>query len=99
MFIIIVSGFSSVFSYCYHSIKILMKAIEDDEEKQKKAKKAFMHPAPGCTGLGRAVGATHGLRPVFISRAGDDGRLKDYRRQDRCGSVSSLEVNKSLCQL
>lgn len=60
-----------------------------------------MHPAPGCTGLSRAIGATHGLRPVLISRAqpgyGDDGRLKDYRRQDRCRSVNSLEVNKSLC--
>ena len=60
-----------------------------------------MHPAPGCTGLRRAVVATQGLRPVFISRAqpgySDDARLKDYRRQDRCGSVSSLEVNKSLC--
>ena len=27
-----------------------------------------MHPAPGCTGLSRAIGATHGLRPVLISK-------------------------------
>lgn len=40
VFIIIVSGFSSMFSYCYHSIKILMKAIEDDEEKLKKSRES-----------------------------------------------------------
>lgn len=40
VFIIIVPGFSSImFSYCYHSIKILMKATEGDEEKQKKQRK------------------------------------------------------------
>lgn len=47
VFIIIVSGFSSMFSYCYHSTKILMKAIEDDEEKQEKARK------PSCTSCSR----------------------------------------------
>ena len=71
---------------------------------RKKAEKALMHPAPGRTGLSRAtgaIGAKHRLRLALISRAqpgyGDDGKLKDYRRQDRCGSVNSLEVNKSLC--